>query len=565
MDLVVNAGSPWSSHGGPVRTRWVLTTLLAIAAFVRLRSIGFGLPFTQARPDETVIIEAARAMLSGRLPNFYDYPWGYIALVALGYVGYFAWGVLTGMFHSLGEMVASWPVYWQPFFLISRVISATFGTASVLLAFRLGRQLRDEATGLVAALFLTFSFMHVRDSHFGTTDVAMTFFVLCAVSVLLDAHRTKRRATFAAAGLLAGLAAATKYNAVLLIIPMVISYVFTAASASGNRRAAILNGGVLFFFGAFALTFALGVPFVVLDTDRFLHAMSQLAASMRVGDPRLGLSNGWLHHLEFSLHYGMGVPLLIVGLAGVVALLWLEPGIGLVFLSFPVAYYIVAGSIRNLFFRYALPIVPFHCVTGAYLVCRSLETLMERWPARTPWRVPAQQFAVVGVSIAIVLPSAVRVQQLDRVLGATDNRVVVSQWFTENVPPGSSVLQSGSRYGLAQFDPRLGLKEWRWDGPRRAFLMDGGRPAGKPDWILVQESPLPSTTQEAVMELLKGDYELVSEFPAVSIGTDVVYDRQDAFFVPFNGLERVKRPGPNFALFKHRNSHHYRDVSAPVQ
>src|SRR6188768_2359010 len=101
-------------------TFWVAALIVVIAAAVRLRGLTFGLPHTQARPDETVIIEAARSLLSGSMPRFYDYPWLFIWLTSMTYVGYFIWGWLQGTFHSLAEMVASWPTYWTPFFLLPR-------------------------------------------------------------------------------------------------------------------------------------------------------------------------------------------------------------------------------------------------------------------------------------------------------------------------------------------------------------------------------------------------------------------------------------------------------------
>ena len=112
---------------------------------------------------------------------------------------------------------------------------------------------------------------------------------------------------------------------------------------------------------------AIGVPFVLLDWGRFTAAMIELSHAMAVGDPRLGLSNGWLHHLQFSLRYGMGLPLLVFGLAGAVAMLVLDPR-----LRRPRAVIShrllrgIAGSINLLFFRYAMPTVPFLCVTAAY-------------------------------------------------------------------------------------------------------------------------------------------------------------------------------------------------------
>jgi hypothetical protein len=544
----------WSQFRRP--TFWLLAGLLAIAAFVRFRGIRFGLPYTQARPDETAIIDPVRVLLSGHLPHFYDYPWLFLWIVALAYVGYFLWGAATGMFQSMSAMLASWPLHWEPFFLIPRVISAVAGTLSVLIVFRLGRQVRDDATAIVSALFFTFASLHVRGSHFGTTDVVMTGLIVAAVVVLIDAHRTRRPGQFLAAGLVAGLAAATKYNAVLLGVPMLVSHILNVwDSPLTRRRDAWLDPGILYFSIPFAIAFAVGVPFVVLDRAPFLDAMHELTHALRVGDVRMDLGNGWLYHLTFSLRYGMGVPLLIAGLAGAVLLLWREPRTGLLLLSFPLAYYTVAGSIRLLFVRYALPIVPFLCVTAAYLVCGSATWMASR-VARSPVQLKLVTAAVAAVlAAAIVWPSAADVWGFDRIINATDNRVVVAQWFFDHVPAGTTVLQTGSRYGLVQFwDRRFPYKEWRWDGVRQVFILDGTKrfsKADRPDWIIMQDSPLPSTTQPIVKEVMTDGYIRVAEFPAFSPSEDLVYDPQDAFYVPLAGFDHVVRPGPNFSVYKY--------------
>jgi Dolichyl-phosphate-mannose-protein mannosyltransferase len=539
---------------------WIMSGLLAIAAYVRFRSIGFGLPHTQARPDETAIIDPVLALLSGRLPHFYDYPWLFLWVVATAYLGYYAWGAWSGTFGSVRDMLASWPLHWEPFFLIPRIISATVGTLSVLVVFRLGRQLRNQATGLVAALFLAFTYMHVRNSHFGTTDVTMTCLILCAVSLLLDAHRSRSRLGFIAAGIVAGLAAATKYSAVFLVVPMLASHALTVIDAPGRRAEAILDDRVAYFGLGFALSFAIGVPFIVLDRAPFLAAMGELAHALSVGDARLALSNGWLHHLVFSLRYGVGLPLLVIGLCGAVALLWREPRTGVLFLSFPVAYYAVAGSFRLLFFRYVLPVLPFLSVTAAYMVCLAAEWLTARVIAHADRQALFRPAATALLAIAVVGSSVVTVWEFDRVLGADDSRVVVARWFFDNVPTGSTLLQSGSRYGLVQFwDRRFAYKEWRWDGGRRVFLMDGARlsASDRPDWIIVQDSPLPSATQEVVTQLLRADYVRAADFTAFTPADDLIYDQQDAFFVPFAGFDHVVRPGPNFSV--------YRREGVPVQ
>lgn len=537
---------------------WLVACLVVLAAVVRFRALGFGLPHTQARPDETVVIEAARTLLSGDLPRFYDYPWMYAWVLAVAYLGYFLWGAVNGTFHSIAEMLASWPVYWAPFFLISRAISAALGTASVVVIYQLGRRVGDERTGIVSALFLTFAFMHAGASHFGTTDVTMVFFTLGAVTLILDAHRTQRPRTWMAAGLVAGLAAATKYNAVFLAAPVLVSLMVHVASSRDWRQEIFRDRRLLRFGVPFLLVFLLGVPFVLFDRTPFLQTMGHLARALREGDPRADLSNGWVHMVTFSLRYGLGLPLLVAGLAGTIVLARANPRVAAILLSFPLAYYGLAGSFRLLFVRYALPIVPFLCITAAFVVCRTIPYLVRRLDLQ-PQRVSTVTHAVTGlVAVAMVWSSATRIWAFDDVLGRTDNRVLVAQWFVERVPSGSSVLQSGGRYGLVQFPPdRRAYREWRWDGNRHVFLIhdpgENGRRTTtdeRPDWIIFQDSPLPSATQDFVKTLLSERYIAVADFRAFTPASALVYDPLDAFYVPLSGLEHVLRPGPNFTIYR---------------
>lgn len=537
-------------------TFWVAAAVMAAGAFVRFRALDFGLPHTQARPDETAIIDSVRVLLTGHLPHFYDYPWLFLWIVSAAYLGYFVWGWALGRFQTVGDMLASWPTHYEPFFLIPRAISAITGTLTLAVVYRLGRQLRDQATGVIAAVFLSFTFIHVRSSHFGTTDITMTFLIACAITLLMDAHRTRRRRLFVAAGLMAGLAAATKYNAVVLVVPMLASHALTVLDApAADRRRAWRDRGILFFGAGFALAFSVGVPFVVFDNARFLDAMKELSHALRVGDQHLETGNGWIHHLTFSLRYGMGLPLLATGLAGAGFLLWREPRTGVLFLSFPIAYYLVAGSLNLLFFRYTMPIVPFLCVTGGYLVSSIATLAAARLSDRRSRRVAWCAAAVVA-SAAVVWTSAARTWTFSRILGEADSRVLVVKWFTENVPRGSTIVQSGSQYGRARFGKHLGYREWRWDGSRRAFLLEGKRltSVDRPDWIIIQDSPLPSSTQDELKALLEQQYELAHDLKAFSTSRDLVYDQQDMFFVPYVGFEHVARPGPNFSVFRRKDA-----------
>jgi hypothetical protein len=201
----------------------------------------------------------------------------------------------------------------------------------------------------------------------------------------------------------------------------------------------------------------------------------------------------------------------------------------------------VIGSVRNLFFRYALPMVPFFAVFAAVAVT-AIATRLSHGRARAA--------AVAwGLAVVAVAPSAWRLIQFDRIAARTDNRVVVARWFDEHIPAGATIAQSGSGYGYVQFTPGR-FNPWLWDGGRRIFTTLRRQPAeGRPDYILLQESPIPSSTQAQVTAWLQRGYEPIQQFKALTINRPRVYDLQDAFYIPFADFEGVTRPGPNFTLY----------------
>lgn len=540
--------------GRPARlTGWLLGGLVLIAAAVRIWGLDFGLPHTEARPDETFIIGLSLAMLSGAPPPpYYDYPWFFVWMSMAAYLGYYVWGVAAGSFTTLAEMAASYEMYWAPFFLLNRGLSAAFGTGSVLVVYAIGRRLRDRTTGITAALFLALAHIHSQNSHFGTTDVVMTFFIMLSVALILRAHATERPWDFVAAGVAGGIAAATKYNAVVLALPMVLSQVLLLIDApSGRRLKAVRDTRTLLLGVPCLLAFLTGIPFVFYDYEGFRVAMDLLAGSMATGSPELGLDSGWAHHFKLSLRHGIGMPLLAAGLGGAVLLLVRDVRRGVLFLAFPMVYYVIAGQSLNQFFRYVLPVVPFLCVTAGLLVAEVASGVGRTVPLLPARARPAAVAALL--SAVVVAPSAWNVWQFDRVMARDDNRVVVAEWVAQYVPPGESIVQSGSHYGHAQINDEIWAM-WAFSRAHGQFLVKGQPPGRPPDWILLQESPLPSGTQPEIASFLdSGEYDFAWQFSAVTLDRgERIYDLQDAFFVPFAGFDGVIRPGPNFTMYRRR-------------
>ena len=533
----------WWRDLGRRPERGTLLAIIVLGAAVRLWALGFGLPYSQARPDESVIIDVVRDFLRGRFqPFFYDYPWFFMYMSTAVQLARAAWGQVTGQFADVSALVTSWPTNYQPFFLANRALSVVFGTLSIAVTYALGARLSDRAVGLVSAFFLAICFLHVRDSHYGTTDVTMTFFMILAVASLLRAEQEKSGRALLGAGLAAGLAAGTKFHALALGAPIVVAQAISLIRRSAEParvRWPLVRAGV-----PFAIVFLLCVPFVYLDWQRFIDSMGLLKGWLLAGQsgaPDLG--NGWWYHLRLSLRYGLGLPMLLCGLAGAFLVARRSPVMGLLVLSYPVAYYAVAGASRVVFFRYALPVTPFLCVTAAVTIVEVV-----RFATRSRPRATAP--AMVVCALLVAAPSIASVWQFNRILAETDNRVLVAQWVVAEVPEGSTILQSGSQYGHAQLSGEL-YRLWVWDRRRHIFVVRRQPAVGRPDWILLQESPLPSTTHPIVTEFLRSGYQYVRTFRALRVGAPGnVYDIQDAFFVPFAGFHRVERPGPNFTLYR---------------
>lgn len=520
-----------------------LAAILAVGVAARVWAVNFGLPYTQARPDETMIIDVVLGLLrGGPLPTLHDYPWLFMYLSACANGVRYLTGALTGTFLDLPTYVASWPLNWEPFFLINRGFSVAFGSATVLAVFAIGRRLGGDGAGVTAALLLAVSFLHVRESHYGTTDATMTFFIVVSVALLMRAFDEDSARWFAAAGVAAGLAAGSKYNAILLGVPIVCAQVLVLLPGPRRRiaRWPIVYAGV-----PFALVFLACVPFVYFDFERFREAMVALWQSMAAGHSGgPPPDSGWVYHTRLSLRHGVGLPVLAVGVAGTVVAAWRNWRAALLVLSFPAMYFLVIGFSRNVFFRYTLPIVPFLCVTAGLGIAVAADQLLRRGPG-------LRTAAALAVAAVIAWPSMTSIWAFNRILGRTDNRVLVQQFIETAAAPGSSIVQSGSMYGHAHFRRELGFRRWVWDKGRRAFVVDGQRAEGRPDWILIQDSPLPSLTQPIVLEWLREGYAEVRQFRALDLGlTGNLYDRQDAFFVPYAGFQGVERPGPNFTIYR---------------
>jgi 4-amino-4-deoxy-L-arabinose transferase-like glycosyltransferase len=536
-------------NGSSRATKLALVVILVVALAVRLRGIWFGLPFVHARPDELIIVSKALGFFTSDFnPRFFDYPTFYIYLTFALYALYYAWGRAVGWFTSPAHFVGGTHGRWQLLYVIGRVATAIFGTATVFWVYRIGAVVFTQATGLIAALFLALTFLHVRDSHYLTTDIAMTFFVTCATLSLIRLHQDRRRSHAIAAAVYAGLAMGTKYNGVLLAVPMTIVELVDAWRHRSDWRSILRQTYLPLMALVMVSTVLVTTPYLILDYQKALQDFRLLRESMNVGMTPAGyLPPGWIYHFEFSLVYGVGIPLLIASLMGVVLVAVRQPVTALLLGSFPLAYYVVAAGSANVFVRYMIPVVPFLCLFAARFVDSVAAIVASRSRIGQP-------VVATALALAVIAPSAWTVVQFDTVLAREDSRMVAAQWVQEHVPRGSSVFVTGNAYGHPPLEDRVDPK-WRlisFDYRGNRFI-EGRHPFdGDPDWIIVQRSGLPySHIPDLVPGLLAEHYTLVYVVKAADLDDRAnVYDVQDAFYLPYGGFRGIRRPGPNLEIYQ---------------
>jgi hypothetical protein len=61
-----------------------------------------------------------------------------------------------------------------------------------------------------------------------------------------------------------------------------------------------------------------------------------------------------------------------------------------------------------------------------------------------------------------------------------------------------------------------------------------------------------SEVPDGVARLVHERYDLAAAFMASPPHAGRIYDQQDAFFLPLEGLAGIERPGPNFEIYRLR-------------
>jgi hypothetical protein len=416
----------------------ILVSILILAFILRIVGFGFGTHY----PDEHIVVYHALGFGTGDLnPHMFYYPSLFLYLLFFLYGLFYLGGTLAGAFANSTDFLNTFLLNPQIFYFIGRAANAFLGTLTVWAIFSLGRAYRSRSVGLISALFLAVCFLHVRDSHFATVDISMTFFIVLSLMFLLNGKRYP-------AAFVAGLAAATKYNAFLLFIPLALAYLidpwWANYKANGIKslicllKVALISA-ILMFMGFFIFS-----PFVILDWKSafpFIDHLRQLNTTFELHIA---------HHLRMLFH-GMEIPLFVMAGLGMVIGFLRYPKPTAVLASFAFVYYGMITKAGQPFERYVLALIPI----GVLWAALALEEIIS-------WIIKDSNKKVVALGVAaFLIAGAVLAKTVysDVVFLQKDTRDMAKDWVMQNVAPGHTLTLDDPRFSPKFYVEKSQIRE----------------------------------------------------------------------------------------------------------
>jgi 4-amino-4-deoxy-L-arabinose transferase-like glycosyltransferase len=360
-------------------------------------------------------------------PRFFDYPTLYIYMQAAVIVVRFLAGAMTGLWSSLDQASAG------DFYLWGRAVTAVIGTVTIPIAWAIARRF-GLAGAVVAATFLAVDPMHTRESRYVLTDVPQAFLALLACLLSVRAIERPSPRAFGWAGVAVGLAAATKYTAIIGAVMPGIALLLAQGSLA--QRALWLGWTA----AAAAGSFLVAAPYTVLDLPGFLNAFAALYQSYQQGvrDPW----RSYLTHLRIDL----GWPAYVFAWVGVAAGLIRgvrrsDPGhaAGAVAVTFVIAYFVFLSRHQLVFGRYLLPLVPILLVLLGGLVGWIHDRL------RRAGLKPAHAAAASAILVAaLAAKPATSTVDFTRQISRPTTAGLAHEWLLAHAPAGSHLaIESG--------------------------------------------------------------------------------------------------------------------------
>ncbi len=503
------------------RDKWLLVSVLIIGGILRFAGVSYGLPYVY-RSDEPTMVDIALNILKTRdlNPHWFGYPSVMFYLNALVYAIYFLLWRAVGIFKTVADMQAPYFITMgvgreltPNLLLLGRSLTALFGMGCVFLIYIIGKRVQNVWVGVLSAAILAVSPTAIGWSQNIAPDTFALFFILVSLLATLGIYQNADLRSYVLSGAAAGVAVSSKYNAVFILIPMLVAHFLRIARNADTQYRNLIIGIIAGIIG-----FVIATPFSVLDSQNFVRGL-MLGPNQYIFEGHTGWEGNSLQwYVTYLLtREGLVVP---IALSAILYVFYSRSRMGLVLSSFPIVYF---GVISQLLIRNpqtVLFIIPFLGLLASSLLV-NLRGAIRGFPAMR-----GASSVAVGCFILLVLALPLRASlDYDIRLIQPGSREVARVWLESNLP-------SGARIALESYSPFL-------DQHRFSVVGVGTMVDHSPEWYA-----------ENRFEYLVFSQGMYGRFFAEPERYQAWVDKYNEFFSRFEEVRRFDEGGAEIRVYR---------------
>ena len=548
----------------PKKSYYIIGFILFLALLLRLWGTDFGLPYFLVN-DERALVYGALKMgeLKTLIPALhpqefdilnpkYNVLMSYVYLFSLTpfiLIKYF-----IGNFQNFTELGNYFILNPSFLWLIARIVTVLIGTGTVYLVYLIGRKMFGYSVGLLAALFLALSFLHVQLSHFARPWAPMVFFVSLIMLLSPYIRQSPQKKYYLLAGVAGGLAFGVSPGSLFFMFIFVLAHFLTTGSFARKLKDKNLWLSLLVFVPL--------VLFFILTNPRSFWVLG-------FGEESLTTPKSIVNYLQifvsyFKLIFFSEPVISIFSLLGIIFFWFKSKKMVLLVLSWPIFYIstlyfinyteFMEAEIQN---RYMTVVIPWLAILAGFAADRLTAKLQN--PVKA-----------ILIFLIFIFPFGAALQY-DWLLNQRDTRVLALEWVEENISAGAKIISNWSSVNPSPtkeailFQKELDGKSLRVadqvllnlsdkDYPRPAYNILKLAYIDKEKWVVPQDAQyfLAAFWKEqdlsAEERALIQSAELVKEFKQGQL--EKPEDINDNFLRPVSILFSLERFGPTVRIYQ---------------
>jgi 4-amino-4-deoxy-L-arabinose transferase-like glycosyltransferase len=411
----------------------LLGLILLNGLLLRVGGLNWGIPrapyWKAYHPDESVAFTTLIKMSAsedGLNPHYFVNPTLHYYLI-----GMLWWAAQTIDFvPSAREIMDEAPTvtldHVHRIWLLARSLSVVLGVLTIWLTYLLGREFfKNEAYALTGAWLAAVMPTMVIQSHYLTVDGPVGFWFLAALWLIIKAFKDKRLWVWAVAGLVSGLAMATKYNALVGVVS-VFSVLLIRQKMNREDRIEKAPIKVPLFAGCLIAGFLLGCPYSVLSFSEWRGGINSL---LTYND----FATDWLYPWLYTSRHSLGWPGWILFLASLPALVIKPDKNGLILAAGIIPYLLIYGYKASPFMRHMVLLVPLMVLVIIYAAEKAGRYFKHR------------SFSLITVVLVLMASSYALANSLAwvKVMSGQDPREEAVEYIKQGVPLDSVIGLAG--------------------------------------------------------------------------------------------------------------------------